>query len=138
MREPTYLFLGTRMGWAWYYPFPMPQQTLSTCLPNPGRTLSAQGTCANVHYILAQPVGFCGGGRNLSMCKILGWKTQQRHLPRLQTFFQFISPKWSSKVSRRDPGPISLVLEPNAFVLDHPRSGASPSVRPTQGVKLKE
>ena len=78
-RETTYLFLGTRMGWAWYYPFPMPQQTLSTYLPNPGRTLSAQGTCANVHYVLAQPVGFCGGGRNLSMCKFLGWKNQQRH-----------------------------------------------------------
>ena len=54
------------------------------------------------------------------------------------TFFQFQSPKWSLMVSRRVPGPISFVLCASGLIFAQPRSGASPSVRPTPLVRLKE
>jgi hypothetical protein len=60
------------------------------------------------------------------------------HAPILIIFFQFQSPKWSSKVSRLEPGPISLVLCAAGLILAQPRSGASPSVLPTPFVRLNE
>ena len=60
------------------------------------------------------------------------------YIPNVTIFFQFQLPKWSSRVSRRDPGPISRVLDATGLIFAQPRSGASPSVRPTWGVKLNE
>jgi hypothetical protein len=67
-----------------------------------------------------------------------GLSRKMYYEPMFIDFFQFQSPKWSSMVSRRDPGPISRVLAAIGSMFDHPRSGASPSVRPTHRVRLNE
>jgi hypothetical protein len=86
-------------------------------------------------------------GRRLSSCVIashLFWTVGihlsllRMDLPMPITFFQFQSPIWSLRVSCHDPGPISFVLVAIGSISDQPRSGASPSVRATHFVRLKE
>jgi len=111
---------------------------------NPGCTRndwvnSSNNFCCRFHSEVASTSRKCklrpvNINRSVPHCKM----QQGKSLPSPTYFRKLWWPRWSSRVSCRDPGPISLVLLATWFNSDQLRLIPSPSVLPTPGLKLRE